>query len=80
MSVVTPGCSCADARESGAITTCSICCNAALRRFLSEGVDSLELFAEVDSRVSVSGLDEDEDPITALSRWFEAEGLDPLVF
>ena len=76
-----PGCSCAErSRKSGVGYTCGRCCSTAIRRYLSEGLDSLELFAKVDSRVSVSGLDEDEDPIVALSRWFEAEGLDPLVF
>ena len=73
------GCSCAErSREAGIGYTCGACCSAAIRRFLG-GVDNRELFAEVDSRVSVRGLDSDEDPVQALNSWFEAEGLDPLV-
>ncbi len=74
-----PGCGCAErSRESTVGYTCSRCCSAAIRRFLG-GVDNQELFAQVDSRVSVRGLDEDEDPVQALESWLEAEGLDPLV-
>ncbi len=43
------------------------------------GVDNQELFAHIDSRVSVRGLVEGEDPIEGLGSWFEAEGRDPLV-
>ncbi len=74
-----PECGCANATESGAIHTCPICCNAALRGFLDGGVDNRELFEQVDRRVSVSGLGEGEIPVEALGRWFQAEGLDPLV-
>ena len=75
-----PGCSCAERSNGAVISTCPQCCSAAIRRFLSPGVDNRELFAEVDSRVSVSGVGEGEDSIVALSKWFEAEGLDPLVY
>ena len=74
-----PGCSCAErSRETGVGYTCGHCLSAAIRRFLG-GVDNRELFEEVDSRVSVRGLGEGEDPVQALESWFEAEGLDPLV-
>ena len=73
------GCSCAErSREADTGYTCPRCCSAAIRRFLG-GVDNQELFAEVDSRVSVRGLVEGEDSIDGLRSWFEAEGLDPLV-
>ncbi len=75
-----PGCSCAERSSETAISTCPLCCTAAIRSFLSPGVDNRELFAEVDSRVSVSGVGEGEGCVEALSRWFKAEGLDPLVF
>ncbi len=74
-----PGCSCAERSQATEVGhTCGRCCSAAIRRFLG-GVDNQELFARVDSRVSVRGLDSDEDPFQALESWFKTEGLDPLV-
>ena len=78
--MVRPGCSCAERSGETVIRTCPLCCAAAIRGFFLGGLDNTELFSQVDTRVSVSGLDEDEDPVVGLSKWFEAEGLDPLVF
>ncbi len=60
------------------LMTCPVCCTAAIGGFLG-GVDNQELFAEVDSRVSVRGPAEGEGALQALERWFLAEGRDPLV-
>ncbi len=73
------GCSCSRTSGDGVIRTCPKCCSAAIRAFLGCGIDNRELFAQVDSRVSVSGPVEGEDPVQALDRWFEATGRDPLV-
>ena len=50
---------------------CPVCITAALRFYDGERVDQHELFEYVDSRGSVSALDEDEDGLVHISKVIE---------
>ena len=56
-----PKCSCRKDSRSGLVFTCPQCVKAALGRLYGGGVDQVEMFSDIDSRVSVSGLVEGEE-------------------
>ena len=60
--ILAPKCDCASLTRAAihSVFTCPECCKAALRVLAGEALDQHELFAYVDSRVSVSGLVEGE--------------------
>jgi len=76
-----PKCGCSERSSAGQVFTCPECVRAALLCMDGHRVDQGEMFDDLDSRGSVSALDEDEDglvPIQEVLRSLQA--LDDLPF
>ncbi len=75
-----PKCSCSDRSRDGQVFTCPECIRAAIRFWDGEGVDQLELFAQVDSIGSVSALSRAGGQLVHISEIVESVIPDGLPF
>ncbi len=72
--ITLPKCGCSERSDDLRVFTCPVCVAAALRWWDGEGVDQHELFTDIDSKGSVSALNETETEPFHISEILRSEG------